>query len=238
VTRTALRVAAAQPLLVGGDLAGNAVRHAAAVVEGRSRLTVFPELSLSGYDFGVPPLDVDDLEVLEPIRQACRVAGSTALLGAPVRDRDGRSYLSCLAVDADGVRLAYRKMCLGGAEVEHFTPGSEPASITLDGWRVGLGICKDTGEADQIDATAALGIDLYAAGLVHHDHELGEQDARGRRISQGHRIYVVFASFAGSTGEGYERAAGTSTIWAPTGEPVARASSRTGDLAVAVLPPT
>jgi hypothetical protein len=46
---------------------------------------------------------------------------------------------------APGPPLAYRKMWLGGAESDRFTPGTEPAALEVDGWWLGLAICKDTG---------------------------------------------------------------------------------------------
>lgn len=233
--RAPLTVAATQPVLVSGDVAGNAVRHADAVRSASARVVAFPELSLTGYEMEAPPLELADLGVLDPVREACRDTGSVALVGAPVRDRDGLTYLSCLLVGDTGVRIAYRKMCLGGDEEPHFTAGTQPGRIVVDGWRLGLGIGKDTGVRAQIAATAGQGIDAYVAGLVHHAHELNIQDARGRQIARDHRIFVVFAGFAGSTGEGYGETAGTSTVWDPSGQVVARASVRPGDLARAVL---
>ena len=89
--------------------------------------------------------------------------------------------------------------------------------IDDDGWRLGLGTCKDTGVAEHTAGTAAPGVDVYLAGLVHAPEELGEQDARGRQIAAACRSYVVFASFARPTGGGYDSTAGESTIWGPTG---------------------
>lgn len=233
--RAPLTVAAAQPWSIGGDLVVNVARHAEAVRAANARLVVFPELSLTGYELTAPPLDLAHLSVLEPIRRACGETGSVALVGAPVRDGDGLTYLCCLLVAETDVRVAYRKMWLGGDEALHFTAGTQPGRVLVDGWRLGLGICKDTGVAAQIAATAALGIDAYVAGLVHHAHELPVQDGRGLQIARDHDIFVVFASFAGATGAGYTETAGASTIWNPSGQVVARASARPGDLARARL---
>lgn len=234
---TSLTVAVAQPALVDRDLTGNVVRHADTVRAAGTRLVVFPELSLTGYVMGVEPLEVTALEVLDPLRQACADTGSAALVGAPVRDRDGRTYLSTLSITGSGVDLAYRKMCLGRDEIPHFAPGGEPAYVEIDGWRLGLGICKDTGNADQIAATAALGIDTYVAGMVNHADEVGVQDTRGSGIARRHGVFVLFSSYAGSTGGGYAETAGTSTVWGPTGEVLARTTTAPGEIARAELAP-
>ena len=56
-------------------------------------------------------------------------------------------FIGVLAIDAGGVSVAYRKMWLGEEEAKRFTPGPEPAKLTVDGWRLGLAVCKDTGVA-------------------------------------------------------------------------------------------
>jgi predicted amidohydrolase len=86
-----------------------------------------------------------------------------------------------------------------------------------------------------VEDVAALGVDLYVAGLVHAPDELDEQDARGRRIAAATGAHVGFASFAGPTGEGYDATAGSSTIWSPDGEVLARAGVRPGEPAVATV---
>ena len=194
---------------------------------------VFPELSLTGYELDADPVAVDD-PALDPLVAACAETRSVALVGAPVEE-DGSRFIASFRVDGDGVSIAYRKSHLGGDEVASFAAGDGPTVLELDDWRIGLGICKDTGVVEHTAGTAALGVDLYAAGLVHLPEELEEQDARGQRIASACGSYVVFASFAGPTGGGYDATAGTSTIWASGGTVLARATSAPGEIARAEL---
>jgi predicted amidohydrolase len=90
-----------------------------------------------------------------PIVQACAETGSLALVGAPVQDETGQAHIGMLAVQGTGATVAYHKMWLGGAEPKRFTPGSKPAVLEVDGWRLGLAICKDTGIAQHATDTAA-----------------------------------------------------------------------------------
>ncbi len=223
-----------QPVCVALDVAANARAHAAAVRAARTRVVVFPELSLTGYELGAPPVDADD-GVLSPIRDACRDTGSVALVGAPVADAGGDEFIAVLQVDADGARLLYRKTWLGEAEAARFAPGSGPTVLELDGWRLGLGVCKDTGAAQHTVGTAALHIDVYVAGLVHQRQELAEQEARAVVIARTCRAYVVFACFAGPTGDVFDQTGGSSGIWSPDGVALDRAGPAVGDLARAVL---
>jgi predicted amidohydrolase len=233
--RASLTVAAVQPACAAGDVAGNALVHADAVRAARARLVVFPELSLTGYELTAAPVAVDD-PALIPLVAACAATASIALAGAPVADEEGRTYIAMLRVDATGVRVAYRKTWLGGDEPGRFTPGDGPTVLAVDGWRLGLGICKDTGVFQHVAGIALLDVDAYVAGLVHHPEELPEQEARAVVIASACRAHVVFASFAGPTGT-YTETAGNSAVWSPGGRPIARAGTEPGGIARATLIP-
>jgi predicted amidohydrolase len=232
--RALLTIAAAQPPCLPKDVRANALAHASTIRDASARVVVFPELSLTGYELDADAVGPDD-EALAPIRQACTEMQSVALVGAPVPGVDGRIHIGTLQVSDAGVTVAYRKSYLGGDEAKRFSHGNGPVAIDVDGWRIGLGICKDTGVAQHISETAALDVDLYAAGLVHLPEELGMQDERGVRIAHACGAYVAFASFAGPTGAPFDRTAGASTIWAPDSTPMARAGAEPGAIARASL---
>jgi len=195
---------------------------------------VFPELSLTGYELDADLVEPDDA-ALDPVLAACRSTGSVALAGAPIPGPGGRAYIAMLAVSPGGVAVLYRKQWIGGDEAARFSPGDEPAVTEVDGWRIGVGICRDTGIGDHVERMAALGIDVYAAGLVHRADELCEQERRAVSIAGSCRAYVAFASFAGPTGGGYQETAGSSAIWSPAGDVLARAGITPGDLVRAAL---
>jgi predicted amidohydrolase len=232
--REPLVVAVAQPLCVRYDVVANAATHAAAVRSAGARVVVFPELSLTGYELDAPAIAADDPR-LAPLVEACAETRSIALVGAPVRGEAGRLHIAMLAVEGTGVAVAYRKMWLGGDEPARFTPGSKPAALDVDGWRLGLAICKDTGVPAHAADTAALGIDAYVAGVVESTADAARQDERARRVATDHEVWVAVASFAGSTGGGYAHASGRSGIWAPGGAVVAQAGPETGAIARATL---
>lgn len=231
--RNALKVAAAQPRARLNSLERNVESHAEAVRRANSQLIVFPEMSLTGYAMDAPSIDPSGT-ALAPLVRACAASNSTALVGAPVDVGGGRG-IGVLAVDAAGAQLAYVKMSLGGAEVENFLPGREPATLVIDGWKIGLGVCKDTRIDDHLEATGALGIDLYAAGLVHTPAELGEFDVRAQRITQQFHVPVIFAGFAGSTGGGFDATSGGSGVWDGEGRAIARCGAGCGEIAIAEL---
>jgi predicted amidohydrolase len=232
--REPLVIAVSQPVCVPYDVGVNAVTHAAAVRSAGARVVVFPELSLTGYELDAPAITADDPR-LTPIVEACADAGSLALVGAPVDGEAGRSHIAMLAIEGGGATVAYHKMWLGGTEATRFTPGSRPAVLDVDGWRLGLAICKDTGVPQHASDTAALGIDAYVAGVLESAEDSGVPDECARRVAGDHHVWVAVASFAGSTGGGYAQAAGRSSIWTSDGVVVAQAGPETGAIARATL---
>lgn len=235
MNRPPLDLAVAQPVVTAGDLEETVASHVGAVRAAAARVVVFPEMSLTGYRLDAPDIALDD-PALIPLVEACAEAGTLALVGAPVTE-DGRSSIALLAVDVDGVAIAYRKVWLDDTETARFVPGDGPSVIEVDGWRVGLAVCRDTRFAEHDAATAALGMDVYVAGVVHHAHESAVTDERARRVAIDRGAWVAIASYAGPTGAGFVATAGGSGIWAPGGEVVARADEHPGEVVRAVLTP-
>ncbi|MEG3636328.1 carbon-nitrogen hydrolase family protein [Micromonospora palythoicola] len=230
MSRPPLAVAVAQSSCVSYDVATNVAAHAAIVRAAATRVVVFPELSLTGYELDAAPVDPADPR-LAPLVAACTAAGAVALVGAPVAGE----HIATLAVDGTGVRVAYRKMCLGDVEARRFRPGPAPVVLDVDGWRIGLAICKDTGVAAHAERTCAAGVDVYAASIVDAAAQAHVPDQRAVRISTTHRVVVAVASFAGATGGGYTETAGRSAIWSSDGAVLARAGTEPGEFVQATL---
>jgi predicted amidohydrolase len=224
-----LVVAVAQPWCVALDVAANAIRHADCVRSAESRVVIFPELSLTGYALAAPTVDPADPR-LQPLVRACADTGSVALAGAPVAGPDGHRHIGVLAVDGAGATVAYHKMWLGTEEARRFRPGAKPAVVTVAGWRLGLAVCKDTGVPQHAADTAALGIDVYAAGTVKRPDEAATQAERAQRIATEHGVWVAVASCAGPTGGDYPDTAGRSAIWSPDGRIVVAAGPDPGEV--------
>lgn len=224
-----MSVAVAQPRCVAYDVTANAVAHAEAVRAAKARVVVFPEMSLTGYELDAVPVSPDD-ERLAPIVAACAEVGTLALVGAPVSG----PRIGILAVDGGGARVAYGKTCLHHSEAVRFVPG-EPAVIEVDGWRLGLAVCRDTGIPEHAAKTVALGIDGYVAGVVHSGEEAGVHGERARRVAADHGVWVATAAFAGPTGGGFDCTSGCSGLWSAAGELIAEAGVAPDDVVQAVF---
>lgn len=227
-SRPPLILGVAQPRCDRGDLVANARHHAECIRAARARVMVFPELSLTGYHYDAEALNAGH-PAFGQIVEACQHIGTIALVGAPEASSDGR-FLTMWYVATSGARPLYRKMWLGEAERPHFAAGDNPAVLDVDGWRLGLAICKDTGVPEHAAATAALGIDAYLAAVLEHDEDRDLPATRARRVATDHGVWVAMAAFAGSTGEGYQRASGRSGIWRPDGSQAARAGAEVAEV--------
>ena len=224
-----LVIAVAQPRVEPFDVTVNATRHAAAVHAAAARVVVFPEMSLTGYELDAPTVAPDDPR-LRPLIDACAARDTVALVGAPVEG----PYIAMLAIDRNGARVAYRKQYPHTSE-ERFLAGPSPEVLEVDGWRLGLAICRDTGVEEQVAQTAALGIDAYVAGVLDAPEGDAVVAERARRVTAEHGVWVAVSSFAGPTGGGYTESAGRSGIWTPDGRVAARAGRTPGEIARATM---
>jgi predicted amidohydrolase len=78
-------------------------------------------------------------------------------------------------------------------------------------------------------------MDAYVAGILEAEEDAAVVEDRAHRVATDHGVWVAIASFAGSTGGGYGRAAGRSGIWAPGGRAVVRAGPESGTFVGATL---
>lgn len=179
-----LRVAAAQATSAPGEVTANvttAVSLLDAAAARGARLLVLPELFLTGYDPATwspeTALTTDDRR-LAPLRETSARYDVVVVAGVAVRRTDdasaGSVTLSLLVVDPRGeVTAPYDKQHLFDTEQKHFTAGDHGASVVIDGWELGLGICYDgcfpehAAAAARDGATAYLCPAAYFTGSEH-----------------------------------------------------------------------
>ncbi|MFC0033654.1 carbon-nitrogen hydrolase family protein [Micromonospora chaiyaphumensis] len=244
-----LTVATVQAEPVPGDVAGNAATAARLV--GRAagaRVVVLPELFLPAYHpptLGADPTGTDvaadpegrvDDGRLDPLRAAARDGGTCVVIGAAVRHPDGRRTISSLVVDPAGaVTAAYDKQQLWGGERELFDAGRRGASLRVDGWLFGLGICYDGcfpehGRAAALDgAHGYLCPSGYLAGSEHR------RDLYYAARALDNTMYVVFANSV--DGADPWRFNGGAAVYEPEGRPLVRGADTGEDVLVATLDP-
>lgn len=241
-----LRIVAAQAPVVAGDIPANAVTAAAVIREAAAagaRLVVFAEKFLSGYEpdlIRADPLrhavQIDDSR-LAPISDACRESGTTAVVGAAVQDETGSLRVSALVIGPSGELVTrYDKQYLFKAEREIYRPGTAGCTLELDGWRLGLGICYDSGFPEHARAAALDGCHAYLVGAlfsVGHGHHESRTWFPARALDN--TVYTLLANHIGESG-GWNTC-GTSAVWAPDGRLLAEAGADRRELVLVDLDP-
>ncbi|GAB3810213.1 carbon-nitrogen hydrolase family protein [Micromonospora zhanjiangensis] len=246
-----LRVAAVQAEAVPGDLAGNAATAARTVTAAGAgaAVAVLPELFLPAYHPDTLRADpagtdlaadhagrVDDPR-LDPLRLAARDARVVVVVGAAVRHPDGRRACSALLVDRTGqVTCGYDKQHLCGPdERELFVPGRRGATLLVDGWRLGLGVCYDGCFPEHGRAAADDGAHGYLCPAAYRDGSQHRRDLYYPARALENTMYVVFANPVG--GPPPWRFNGGAAVYDPEGRPLRRAPDHGTAIVVASCEP-
>jgi len=168
---------------------------------------------------------VDDAR-LEPLREAAREHGVVVVVGASVRHPDGRRTCSALVIDRAGTAVVgYDKQNLCGPDERAlFAPGDRGATVEVDGWRLGLGICYDGCFPEHARAAAADGVLGYlcpSGYLVGSSHR---RDIYYAARALDNTVYVVLANSVGAVGAEPWQFNGGAAIYDPEGRAVVRAA--------------
>ncbi|ASL47304.1 (R)-stereoselective amidase [Burkholderia sp. AD24] len=243
--QTSLRIAAAQAQPVSGDVAANIARTVeltGLAADRGAKLVVFPEKFLSGYE---PDLIAGDpakyaFEAhdnrLEPIREVCRRREIAVIVGAATRDADAL-HISSLVFNRSGEQIEpYHKQYLYSSETNIYQPGIQGCMLELDGWRLALGVCYDSGFPEHARLAAVNGAHAYLVSALF-SVKSGYHQSRiwfpARAFDN--TMYVLLSNHVGTTG-GWQTC-GASAVWGPYGEVVVEASRDRDDLITALLDP-
>ena len=249
-----LRVAAAQAESVSGDLTAN-VATAVSLVEtaagNGARVVVLPELFLTGYDpegwtdeTSLDSREISDGQALQPLREVTRRHHVVLVAGAAVTghrrpwldEAPPVRLLSLLVFDGQGgVAERYAKQHLFDAERKFFTAGGSGASIVVDGWELGLGVCYDACFPEHAAAAAAEGATAYLCPSAYYTGSEHRRDLYYAARALDNGIYVVFSGLTGRCGDYAFN--GGSAIYDPEGRPVDRLGAEAPAIAYADLDP-
>ncbi len=230
---------------MAGDVEANVATVADIIrdaARAEAQLVVLPEKFLSGYEPDLIRAAPDTCAVqpgdprLAPIADACRETGTAAVVGAAFHD-GGDLYVSALVFDASGELVTrYDKQHLFKSEREIYRDGAAGCTLQIEGWRLGLGICYDSGFPEHARAAALDGCHAYVVGALFSVGN-GYHESRtwfpARALDN--TCYAVLANHIGTTGGWH--ACGSSAIWGPDGRPLAEAGTDRPELITADLDP-
>ena len=160
-------------------------------------------------------------------------AATASASSTPTRGSSGAHYISALVFGRNGQRTGqYDKQFVTETERSAgFAVGVGDVAVTIDGWRIGLGVCWDAAFPEHARTSALDGCHAYAVGGLF-DRKCG---IRGAARAVDNSMYVLFANYVGR--QGPHVASGHSAIWDPSGDVRADAGMELPGLAVAMLDP-
>jgi predicted amidohydrolase len=141
-------------------------------------IVIFPELCLTGYDIKFIKENLQDCllileksddnafieltNYLEGICQVSRQKQCAVVVGAPVKFQGSDEiFNSAVIIDRTGnIVGVYSKIFLWEDERSVFSAGNEMSILTIDSFRIGIGICYDAGFPEFVRAYKKIGIDL------------------------------------------------------------------------------
>jgi predicted amidohydrolase len=146
-----MRVALAQMDSVLGDTEENLRRAKEVVAQAKDRgadLTVFPELSLSGYALGELGDDVPIEAHSEPITSLAEAAGEMAVVvGFCEEGQRFQTYNSAAYLEGGVLRHLHRKLYLPNYRIyeerKHYNPGQNMRAFDTNFGRMAMLICND-----------------------------------------------------------------------------------------------
>jgi predicted amidohydrolase len=146
-----MRVALAQVDSILGDTEENLRKAKSVVAEARNRgadLTVFPELSLSGYPIGELDDDIPIEAHSEPIRSLAEAAGEMAVVvGFCEEGQRFQTYNSAAYLEGGVLRHLHRKLYLPNYRIyeerKHYTPGQSMRAFDTRFGRMAMLVCND-----------------------------------------------------------------------------------------------
>lgn len=184
-----LRIAIAQLNPIVGDIAGNRALAERVLSDPRARqadLVVFTELFISGY----PP---EDLVLRPAFIETCREAieglaattgaGPAVLIGAPWRD-DGLLRNTALLLAEGRIAAVRHKIELPNYgvfdEKRVFAPGDSVEPVSVNGFRIALGVCEDIWSEEICRRYADAGAELLVS--IHGSPYWRGKQARRREV--------------------------------------------------------
>ncbi|UPV75221.1 carbon-nitrogen hydrolase family protein [Halorussus limi] len=182
-----------------------------------TQVTVFPELSLTGYDLDILPehaIEVPGQET-DALSAIAADSGIDLVVGAP--ERDGRElYNSLLYISNNGVEAVYRKRRSWGDEADIFSTGTEATTVETPLGKAGFLLCYDLNFPELSMEYMDADCDLLFVSAAWRQSYASDWQLLARARALDNTCYVAAANHRGSQSGRVH--AGGSLIAGPRGD--------------------
>jgi predicted amidohydrolase len=215
-----MKICVAQTRPIKGDVEGNIENHKKLIEIATARgaeMTVFPELSLTGYEpelAGPLAMDQDDVRFDE----FQKISDSRQIIigvGAPTKNGK-RPWISLVLFQPQRARQTYSKQYLHADEGPYFSRGeNHNGLIAGKSHNIALAICYELSVPAHADAAFQNGADIYIASVAKTAKGVANAMERLSALARQYSMTVLMANCLGHCG-GYD-CAGKSAIWSSKG---------------------
>jgi predicted amidohydrolase len=234
-----LRIAAIQAEALPGDVDRNVAIAATwtrrAAADG-TRLVIFPEAFVTGYDLGVfktaAPSAEDGYGWLAPLQEAVDETNAVVVVNTPLRCGPTMALADLLLAPGEGAREVYGKQHLYPLEKDLFEAGAHGASLTIDGIEVALSVCYDANFPEHAAAAATDGALVYVNSGAYFPGGEHRRDLHYASRALDNGLYVFFSGLIGAP---YDFIGGTAA-YDPLGRVIERLGTEEGMIIVDVDP--
>jgi predicted amidohydrolase len=232
-------IAAIQSIALPGDVAGSVARHVELVQRAAgqgAQFTVFPELSLTGYDRGLTRADAvaPDDSRLAPLQRVADDLGMLIIAGAPLVSTSGELLIGALCFSPNRGVVTYSKRFLHEGEEVAFVAGSGGAPLALGDQTVCVAICAEIAHPEHAAEAASRGAGIYAASCFITPGGYAHDAALLAGYAREHRMTVAMANYGAPTSQW--QSAGGSAIWSSDGMLLAEGPPEGEAVVMAYLP--
>ncbi|HSJ68571.1 MAG TPA: carbon-nitrogen hydrolase family protein [Anditalea sp.] len=175
-------------------------------------LIVFPELSITGYDYEAAQNLATDLNDSRfAIFQNWSDLNSVIIgIGVPIKD-DKKTCISMILFQPNKPRHLYSKKYLHPDEEPYFSPGKTTVGLIGKDLKVALAICYEISVLAHVKNVNKCGAKVYLASVAKFENGIDKALNRLSDIGNEYSMVVLMANSVGKCGENI--CAGRSSIW-------------------------
>ncbi len=165
-----MKICIAQTKSEKGNIQRNIENHLEFVeraIKLKADLIIFPELSITNYEPDLAKELATGIEsnIFNPFQETSNENEITIGIGMPTKATDGIN-ISMLIFQPNTERTFYSKQMLHSDELPYFACGKNQTFLTINGVKIGLGICYETLQREHFLNAKNQNIDIYIASVA------------------------------------------------------------------------
>ena len=215
-----MKICIAQTLSLKGEVEKN-IRHHLQVIEWavafKADLIIFPELSITGYEPELAKelaVSVND-EIFNPFQEIANKNKVVIGVGMPTIANDGIN-ISMLIFQPQQDRLIYSKRLLHEDELPYFTSGTNQPFLTIQGIKIGIGICYETLQREHFINAIENEANIYIASVAKPDRGVTKAYLHFPSIAREFNIPILMSNCVGYCDNFMSN--GKSSVWNKKGD--------------------